>query len=59
MGGWGLGGYCPGPAVVGLPLMAPGTLAFFPAMLLGILAARLFFSDNSGQSIPSASSQRD
>jgi uncharacterized protein len=38
--GWGLGGLCPGPALVALPLMAPGTLAFVSAMIVGIAAAR-------------------
>lgn len=40
--GWGLGGFCPGPALTALSLGAPGTLAFVPAMLLGMWAARLF-----------------
>jgi uncharacterized membrane protein YedE/YeeE len=34
--GWGLSGYCPGPAWTGLPLLAPGTLVFVPAMLVGL-----------------------
>jgi uncharacterized protein len=34
--GWGLSGFCPGPALTALPLLAPGTLAFFPAMLAGL-----------------------
>jgi uncharacterized protein len=34
--GWGIGGYCPGPALTALPLLAPGTLIFVPAMLLGL-----------------------
>lgn len=38
--GWGLGGYCPGPALTGLGLAASGTLVFVPAMLLGMWAAR-------------------
>ncbi|MFN8721754.1 MAG: DUF6691 family protein [Rhodospirillales bacterium] len=38
--GWGLAGFCPGPAVTSLALGAPGTLAFVPAMLVGIVAAR-------------------
>lgn len=36
--GWGLGGFCPGPAITALPLMAPGTLVFVPAMLVGLWA---------------------
>lgn len=39
--GWGLGGFCPGPALTALGLGASGTLAFVPAMLVGMLAARL------------------
>ena len=35
--GWGLGGYCPGPALTTLPLLAPGTLVFVLAMLAGTL----------------------
>jgi uncharacterized protein len=34
--GWGIGGYCPGPALTALPLLAPGTLVFVPAMLVGL-----------------------
>ncbi|WP_043539855.1 DUF6691 family protein [Salinarimonas rosea] len=36
--GWGIGGFCPGPAITALPLLAPGTLVFVPAMLLGLWA---------------------
>jgi len=39
--GWGLSGFCPGPAIVSLPLLAKGTLVFVPAMLAGISVARL------------------
>ena len=40
--GWGLGGFCPGPAWTALPLMASGTLIFLPMMLVGLwLGARL------------------
>jgi uncharacterized membrane protein YedE/YeeE len=38
--GWGLGGFCPGPALSALGLGAAGTLAFVPAMILGMWAAR-------------------
>ena len=37
--GWGLGGFCPGPAITALALGAPGTLVFIAAMIAGILAS--------------------
>ncbi|MDT0684093.1 MULTISPECIES: DUF6691 family protein [Roseobacteraceae] len=39
--GWGLGGFCPGPAWTSLAMGAPGTLVFLPAMLVGIVLADL------------------
>ena len=40
--GWGIGGFCPGPAWTALALLAPGTVVFLPAMLLGLwLGTRL------------------
>ena len=38
--GWGLTGFCPGPAIVSIPLLAHGTIAFVPAMLAGMALAR-------------------
>ena len=38
--GWGLGGFCPGPALTSLLLAASGTLFFVPAMLVGIVIAK-------------------
>jgi uncharacterized membrane protein YedE/YeeE len=38
--GWGLGGYCPGPALAGLGFGAAATVAFVAAMLVGMIAAR-------------------
>jgi uncharacterized membrane protein YedE/YeeE len=39
--GWGLSGYCPGPAVAALSLGAPATLAFVAAMIVGMAVTRL------------------
>jgi uncharacterized membrane protein YedE/YeeE len=39
--GWGLSGFCPGPAFTALPLLASGTLVFVPAMFAGMWAARV------------------
>lgn len=39
--GWGLSGFCPGPAITALGLGAAGTLAFVPAMLAGMWLARI------------------
>lgn len=38
--GWGLGGFCPGPALTALPIGASGTLIFVPFMLVGMWLAR-------------------
>ena len=38
--GWGLGGFCPGPALSALPMAAAGTLVFVPFMLGGMWLAR-------------------
>lgn len=38
--GWGLSGFCPGPAVTSIPLLAQGTLVFVAAMIAGIVLAR-------------------
>lgn len=37
-GGWGLGGYCPGPALVSIGTLQPQGLALNAAMLFGIAA---------------------
>lgn len=39
--GWGLAGFCPGPALTAIGLGAPGTLIFVPSMLAGMWIARL------------------
>ena len=38
--GWGLGGFCPGPAITALPLAAEGTLIFVVTMLTGMAASK-------------------
>ena len=55
---WGLSGFCPGPAITSLPLLAKGTLIFVPAMIVGISLARLLTQANvPGHSIFAASKQ--
>ncbi len=39
--GWGLAGYCPGPALVGLGVLSSEALWFVPAMIGGMLLHRL------------------
>jgi len=39
--GWGLSGYCPGPALVGIAGGAPATLVFVASMLAGMLVVRV------------------
>jgi uncharacterized membrane protein YedE/YeeE len=46
--GWGLGGFCPGPALTALGLGASGTLVFVPAMMAGMWTARLL-ADGGGR----------
>jgi len=47
--GWGLGGFCPGPAFTALGLGASGTLIFAGAMLAGMGAARFLAERPSGR----------
>lgn len=46
--GWGLGGFCPGPALTALGLGQPGTLVFVPAMFIGFWLARQVASGGAG-----------
>lgn len=39
--GWGLGGFCPGPALTALPFLTTGVLVFVPAMLAGFVLAKM------------------
>ena len=55
--GWGLSGFCPGPAIVSLPLLATGTLIFVPAMLAGIAVARLLMQGKAPRAGPVAQSE--
>ncbi len=44
--GWGLGGFCPGPAIANLSVFRTEALIFVPMMLLGMfLAQRVFGLD--------------
>ena len=46
--GWGLGGYCPGPALTALSTLDPGVVVFVVAMIAGGLFARMRPSTRSG-----------
>ena len=39
--GWGIAGYCPGPALAGLGIASREALWFVPAMLIGMLVHRI------------------
>lgn len=38
--GWGLSGFCPGPALTAISLGATGTFVFVPCMIIGMWLAR-------------------
>lgn len=40
--GWGISGFCPGPALVSVPVGAVPVLVFVAAMILGVLLSRSF-----------------
>jgi uncharacterized protein len=40
--GWGLGGFCPGPALANLGALRKEALVFVPAMAIGMLIAQRF-----------------
>lgn len=46
--GWGLAGYCPGPALANIGMWSPAMLYFGPAMLLGMWLAVQFRQTNKG-----------
>lgn len=41
--GWGLGGYCPGPALTSLPILDPNIFAFVLSMIAGMICCNLMF----------------
>jgi len=41
--GWGLGGFCPGPALANLGAFRIEALIFVPAMAMGMFLAQRFF----------------
>lgn len=41
--GWGLGGFCPGPALANLGALRTEALLFVPAMAIGMFVAQKFF----------------
>lgn len=41
--GWGLGGFCPGPALANLGAIRAEALLFVPAMAIGMFLAQRFF----------------
>ncbi len=48
--GWGLGGYCPGPAFTSLGAQSTEALIFVAAMLLGVGGYQLFMKVREGRS---------
>ena len=47
--GWGLAGFCPGPALVALGMGLPQALVFVAAMLVGMLAFELLERRSAGR----------
>jgi uncharacterized membrane protein YedE/YeeE len=45
--GWGLGGFCPGPALANLGALRIEALVFVPATAIGMLLAQKFFGADS------------
>jgi len=50
--GWGLAGYCPGPAIASLASARGGVAVFVIAMLAGMAAVKIIRSPSSRQSKP-------
>jgi uncharacterized membrane protein YedE/YeeE len=47
--GWGLSGFCPGPALANLGALRIEALVFVPAMALGMMIAQRLFGADSDQ----------
>ena len=47
--GWGLGCFCPGPAITALPLAVEGTLIFVATMLTGMAASKYVLQRRDGR----------
>jgi uncharacterized membrane protein YedE/YeeE len=47
--GWGLSGFCPGPALANLGAVRNEALIFVPAMAIGMVLAQRFFGADSEQ----------
>lgn len=45
--GWGMSGFCPGPAIASLGALRMEALVFVPAMVVGMLIAQRFFGADS------------
>ena len=50
--GWGLGGFCPGPALAGLATGVPAVWIFTASMLAGVLSYRLGLRFASNRRLP-------
>jgi uncharacterized membrane protein YedE/YeeE len=50
--GWGISGYCPGPAIVSLGLGAPRALGFVAAMIVGAWLAALLTAPRAAVAAP-------
>jgi uncharacterized membrane protein YedE/YeeE len=55
--GWGLGGFCPGPALANLGALRAEALVFVPAMAIGMLLAQRFFGADHGHGRPASASE--
>jgi len=52
--GWGLGGFCPGPAIAAVPMASTGTLVFVVMMLVGMWIANIAKSTNATEETSAA-----